>query len=58
MGAVPPSGLPEAFLAGRPDALEELLRSCPDFEVDAAAGEFAAGNYVRRYSRLPFEADP
>jgi cytochrome P450 len=37
-------------------ALEELLRRCPDFEVDAAGGEFAAGNYVRRHSRLPFEA--
>ena len=37
-------------------AIEELLRHCPGFEVDAAGGEFAAGNYVRRYSRLPFEA--
>jgi ATP-dependent Lhr-like helicase len=26
VGAVPPSGLPESFLAVRPDALEELLR--------------------------------
>ncbi|MGI9576890.1 MAG: cytochrome P450 [Microthrixaceae bacterium] len=37
-------------------AIEELLRQCPDFEVDAAAGEFAPGNYVRRYSTLPFSA--
>ena len=37
-------------------ALEELLARCPDFEVDSAKGEFAGGNYVRRYSSLPFRA--
>lgn len=34
--------------------LEELLGAMPDFEVDAAAGEFAEGHHVRRYARLPF----
>ena len=34
--------------------LEELLARCPDFVVDAEAGEFAPGNYVRRFSSLPF----
>ena len=34
--------------------LEELLATMPDFAVDAAAGEFADGHYVRRYARLPF----
>lgn len=33
--------------------LEELLSRLPDFEVDAAAGTFAEGNYVRRYASLP-----
>jgi cytochrome P450 len=37
-------------------ALEELLRRCPDFTVDHAAGTFAQGNYVRRYVTLPFSA--
>ncbi|MCB1004813.1 MAG: cytochrome P450 [Acidimicrobiales bacterium] len=37
-------------------ALEELLRRCPRFTVDAAAGRFAGGNYVRRYESLPFQA--
>jgi cytochrome P450 family 130 len=37
-------------------ALEELLSICPGFEVDAAAGEFANGGYVRRYKSLPFTA--
>jgi cytochrome P450 family 130 len=36
--------------------IEELLARCPDFTVDAAAGEFAPGNYVRRYRSLPFDA--
>ena len=34
--------------------LEELLTRCPDFTVDAAAGEYATGNYVRRHVSLPF----
>jgi cytochrome P450 len=36
--------------------LEELLARCPDFSVDYAKGEFAGGNYVRRYVSLPFRA--
>ncbi len=39
-------------------ALEELLRRCPGFVVDAARGEFAPGNYVRRYQTLPFDPGP
>ena len=35
-------------------ALEELLARCPDFSVDADAGEYATGNYVRRHLSLPF----
>lgn len=38
-------------------ALEELLARCPRFTVDAAAGEFAPGNYVRRYQSLPFNPE-
>ena len=37
-------------------ALEELLARCPDFRVDFARGEFASGNYVRRYVSMPFSA--
>lgn len=37
-------------------ALEELLVRCPDFRVDYAKGTFAGGNYVRRYSAMPFSA--
>jgi cytochrome P450 len=37
-------------------ALEELLERCPDFVVDADAGRFAPGAFVRRYASLPFEA--
>jgi cytochrome P450 len=37
-------------------AFEELIARCPDFKVDYAAGEFAGGNYVRRYASLPFSA--
>lgn len=37
-------------------ALEELLARFPDFSVDAAAGEFAPGNYVRRYASLPLRS--
>jgi cytochrome P450 len=35
-------------------ALEELLATCPDFEVDSAAGRYAPGNFVRRFETLPF----
>jgi hypothetical protein len=38
-------------------ALEELLARCPRFAVDAPAGEFAPGHFVRRYLRLPFMPD-
>lgn len=38
-------------------ALEELLGRCPEFAVDAAAGEFAPGHFVRRYLHLPFSPD-
>ena len=37
-------------------AFEELIARCPNFKVDYAAGEFAGGNYVRRYATLPFSA--
>ena len=37
-------------------ALEELIGRCPDFKVDYAKGEFAGGNYVRRYVSMPFSA--
>ena len=37
-------------------ALEELLSRCPDFAVDAAAGRYAPGHFVRRYESLPFTA--
>ena len=36
--------------------LEELLARFPDFAVDAEAGRFAPGSYVRRYESLPFTA--
>ncbi|WP_203335743.1 cytochrome P450 [Nocardioides limicola] len=48
-------GAAAARLAGRV-ALEELLAKCPDFGVDASAGRFAPGHYVRRFVSLPFEA--
>ncbi|MDX2379235.1 MAG: cytochrome P450 [Acidimicrobiia bacterium] len=35
-------------------ALERLLTRFPDFTVDADAGRFAPGPYVRRYESLPF----
>ena len=38
-------------------ALEELLVTCPDFTVDADAGRFAPGHFVRRYESLPFTVD-
>ncbi|MGI9600426.1 MAG: cytochrome P450 [Acidimicrobiales bacterium] len=34
-------------------ALEQLLARFPDFEVDAMAGQFAPGSFVRRYQSLP-----
>jgi cytochrome P450 len=37
-------------------AIEELLAQCPTFVVDADAGRFAGGSFVRRYESLPFEA--
>ncbi|MBW2241105.1 MAG: cytochrome P450 [Deltaproteobacteria bacterium] len=37
-------------------ALEELLRRCPEFSVDAEAGRYAAGPFVRRFEFLPFDA--
>jgi cytochrome P450 len=37
--------------------LERVLDRFPDFEVDAAAGQFAPGPYVRRYESLPFLPD-
>lgn len=46
-------GAAAARLQGRV-ALEELLASCPRFAVDAERGEFAPGNFVRRYQSLPF----
>ena len=36
--------------------LEELLRVCPNFSVDAASGVFADGAFTRRYESLPFDA--
>ena len=38
-------------------AIEQLLRRFPNFAVDARAGRFAAGHFVRRYESLPFLAD-
>lgn len=46
-------GAAAARLQGRV-ALEELLGHYPDFVVDAERGEFAPGNFVRRYRSLPF----
>jgi cytochrome P450 len=46
-------GAAAARLAGRV-VLEELLTTLPDFTVDAGAGAFAEGHYVRRYASLPF----
>jgi cytochrome P450 family 130 len=48
-------GAAAARLQGRV-VLEELLALCPDFTVDAAAGEFADGSFTRRYDVLPFTA--
>jgi cytochrome P450 len=49
-------GAAAARLMGRV-ALEELLARCPRYAVDAVAGRFAPGNFVRRYEALPFVAD-
>jgi len=48
-------GAAAARLQGRV-VLEELLRRCPDFRVDVAAGRYADGNYVRRHLTLPWRA--
>jgi cytochrome P450 family 130 len=45
-------GASAARLQGRV-ALEELLARIPDFEVDAQAGRFAPGAFVRRFEFLP-----
>jgi len=37
--------------------LEELCRRLPNGQVDAAAGRFAPGHFVRWYEALPFVAD-
>jgi len=36
--------------------LEEVLARCPDFAVDAEAGRYASGPFVRRFEHLPFSA--
>lgn len=46
-------GAAAARLQGRV-ALERLLERFPDFAVDADAGRFAPGAFVRRYETLPF----
>ena len=38
-------------------ALEEVLARCPEFAVDAAAGRYAPGPFVRRFESLPFHAE-
>ncbi len=48
-------GAAAARLQGRV-AIGRLLERFPDFEVDAAAGRFAPGGFVRRYESLPFTA--
>jgi cytochrome P450 len=48
-------GAAAARLQGR-IAIEELLARCPTFHVDAEAGRFAPGHFVRRYESLPFRA--
>jgi cytochrome P450 len=37
-------------------ALEELLSRCPEFAVEADAGRYASGHFVRRFESLPFHA--
>lgn len=48
-------GAAAARLQGRV-VLEEMLRRCPAFRVDVAAGRYAEGNYVRRHASLPWQA--
>ncbi len=48
-------GAAAARLQGRV-AIEELLARIPDFEVDAAAGRYAPGAFVRRFESLPIHA--
>ena len=48
-------GAAAARLQGRV-VIEEMLRRCPDFTVDVAAGRYAEGNYVRRHLSLPWQA--
>ena len=48
-------GASVARLQGRV-VVEELLRLCPDFSVDADAATFADGAFTRRYDTLPFRA--
>jgi cytochrome P450 len=50
-------GAAAARLMGRV-TLEEVLARCPQYRVDAQAGRFAPGNFVRRYESLPFEPGP
>jgi cytochrome P450 family 130 len=49
-------GAAAARLMGRV-TLEELLSRCPRFRVDAEAGRFAPGHFVRWYESLPFVPD-
>lgn len=49
------SGAAAARLQSRV-VLEELLRRCPDFQVDVDAGVYARGSYVRRHLSLPWVA--
>lgn len=46
-------GAAAARLLGRV-VVEEVLGRCPGYAVDAAAGRFAPGHFVRRYEALPF----
>jgi cytochrome P450 len=48
-------GAAAARLMGRV-VVEEVLGRCPGYAVDAAAGRFAPGHFVRRYEALPFLA--
>jgi cytochrome P450 len=48
-------GAAAARLMGRV-VLEELTTRCPEFSVDSSRGTFSAGNFVRWYDSLPFDA--
>jgi hypothetical protein len=48
-------GAAAARLQGRV-VLEEILARCPEFAVDAEAGRYAPGPFVRRFEHLPFRA--